>query len=624
MKFIILCGGIGKRNNNYSLPKPLNYINGKHMIMYSIQSIPSNEIYIIYNSKLKEYNFEEIIINEFKNHKFYFSTIDYLTRGAVESAYVGINNLIIPNDESIIFIDNDNMHNYPKMMITNNSFIGYSIDYEKTNYSFINIDNELVVDIQEKNKISDYYCCGIYGFKDVNTFKKYSLELLKSNIKSKNEFYFSTLYKLMINSNEKIYPLRIENTFHLGSKTEIETNDLLIQTEKLRICFDLDNTLVSGPTIPNDYTSVNPIHKNIKLLRYLKNNGHEIIIYTARRMKTHNNNVGKVLKDIALITLNTLEEFNIPYDEIIFGKPIADIYIDDKAINPYINDLSFFGIFVDTEEDLNNLSINKYNKIIKKNDIVIKSGPECFLNGEVYFYQNLPEKLKEYFPEFLTYNKVDKNIEIKLSFINGIPLFYLYKNKLITENLLDKLFTVINEIHNIKSVALDITELNVKNNYIKKIKERFNKIDYSEDNSENIMNNIIEGLEKNFTPKIVNVIHGDLWFSNIILDYDDNFRLLDMRGSVDNILTLNGDIYYDYGKLYQSIVGLDMIIHSVKIDHEYINSIKEIYLNKCVDLGLNIEYLKYVTKSLIFGSIGLLPVNKNNIKKCLLNLIENL
>ena len=92
MKYIILCGGIGKRCNQYSLPKPLNYINCKHMIQYVIESIPSNEIYIIYNICLEQYNFEEIIINIFKNKIFYFSKVEYLTRGAVESAYIGINN----------------------------------------------------------------------------------------------------------------------------------------------------------------------------------------------------------------------------------------------------------------------------------------------------------------------------------------------------------------------------------------------------------------------------------------------------------------------------------------------------------------------------------------------------
>jgi NDP-sugar pyrophosphorylase family protein len=91
MKYILLCGGIGKRCNNYSLPKPLNYINGKYMIEYIINNIPSNEVYIIYNIFLEEYNFEEIIINLFKNKKLHFCKVDYLTRGAVETAYVGIN-----------------------------------------------------------------------------------------------------------------------------------------------------------------------------------------------------------------------------------------------------------------------------------------------------------------------------------------------------------------------------------------------------------------------------------------------------------------------------------------------------------------------------------------------------
>mgnify|MGYP003349597175 CR=1 FL=1 len=36
---------------------------------------------------------------------------------------------------------------------------------------------------------------------------------------------------------------------------------------KLRICFDLDNTLVTYPSIPNDYSTVKPIQKNINLLK---------------------------------------------------------------------------------------------------------------------------------------------------------------------------------------------------------------------------------------------------------------------------------------------------------------------------------------------------------------------
>ena len=44
---------------------------------------------------------------------------------------------------------------------------------------------------------------------------------------------------------------------------------------------------------------------------------HIIIIYTARRMKTHKGNVGKITADIGKITFDTLEKFNIPYDDFI-------------------------------------------------------------------------------------------------------------------------------------------------------------------------------------------------------------------------------------------------------------------------------------------------------------------
>jgi capsule biosynthesis phosphatase len=575
---------------------------------------------------LKDYNFEEIVINSFKSHTFHFASINYLTRGAVETAYVGINNFNIQEDESIVFIDNDNIHVYPKTIQNNCSFIGYSIDYDKTNFSFIKIKDGYITEIQEKNKISDYYCCGIYGFKNANVFKSYAVKLLQSNIKSKNEFYFSTLYQFMIQNNERIVPLKMEKTYHLGSKTEIEKNEIFRSNNKLRVCFDLDNTLFTFPTVPDDYTTVKPIENNIKLLKYLKSNGHEIIIHTARRMRTHNNNIGKVLRDIAQITFNSLEQYNIPYDEIIFGKPIADIYIDDKALNPYINNIGYFGLFVGEEEKINELSINKYNTIVKQNDIVIKTGPEQFLNGEVYYYQNIPVEIRTFFPEFITYNKLDNYIEIKLSYVNGISLFYLYKNQLLTEHILNKLFDCINTIHQVKTVPIIITKENVKNNYIKKIQDRFNKNDYNEEDAETLLNDIISGIENHFSPCIVNVVHGDLWFSNIIMDYEDNLKFLDMRGSVDNILTLNGDIYYDYGKLYQSIIGLDLIIHGQSIVQyrDYITTMKDLFMQKCREKDLNIDYLRYITKSMIFGSIALLPESKYHVKKAMFQLIRDL
>jgi capsule biosynthesis phosphatase len=635
------------------------------MIEYIIKSIPSNEIHIIYNIFLNEYNFKQIVINLFKQKTIYFYEVDFLTRGAVETAYVGINNIVtIDTNEKIVFLDNDNIHTFDedidKIQNCQDSFIGYCIDYEKTNYSFIKIDNGNIIDIKEKIKISDTYCCGIYGFKNMELFKVYAKKLIETNYKTKNEFYFSQLYKLMIMDKLNIFPVKISKTNHIGSTLEISNANRMFDFDhKLRICFDLDNTLVTYPTIPNDYSSVKPIQNAIDLLKYFKGIGYEIIIHTARRMKTHNSNVGKVIKDIASVTIDTLEKFNIEYDELIFGKPIADIYIDDRSINPYINDISQFGFFnvysekqctfaselqnshIGSSTDYSSVRIdlnlknkfihnkiknNKYNTITKKTNTLIKKGPIQFMKGELYFYKNIPEFISNYFPELINYCYSEDNIhiEIEMTEIKGIPLFYLYKNKLITNYMIDQLFDILNKIHNTDN-PITIHEINIKNNYFKKIESRFNSDDYNFENATQVYNRIIYDLNMHFSPEIVGIIHGDFWFSNIILDYNDNYKFIDMKGQIDGVCTLNGDKYYDYGKLYQSILGYDLILNNCDIDSVYISNMKTYFLKKCSEINLNIDYLNAVTNSLIFGTFHFIDSNtvKNNVWNFIVSIISD-
>ena len=56
------------------------------------------------------------------------------------------------------------------------------------------------------------------------------------------------------------------------------------------------------------------------------------------------------------------------------------------------------------------------------------------------------------------------------------------------------------------------------------------------------------------------VIHGDPVFSNVLLTKDGRIFLLDMRGELGSVLTLQGDLAYDLSKVYQSLLGYDFII----------------------------------------------------------------
>ncbi len=100
----------------------------------------------------------------------------------------------------------------------------------------------------------------------------------------------------------------------------------------MRICIDLDGVICSLRSKNESYAELTPIEGSVEKLRALRAAGHIIIIYTARHMRTCEGNVGKVLARQGLVTLDWLQRNNIEFDELYFGKPWADIYIDDNAL----------------------------------------------------------------------------------------------------------------------------------------------------------------------------------------------------------------------------------------------------------------------------------------------------
>ena len=102
--------------------------------------------------------------------------------------------------------------------------------------------------------------------------------------------------------------------------------------KKLRICIDLDGTICTIRRPDETYADVkvNPGAK--EMIHNLRQSGHTIIINTARNMGSTGHNVGKALKNVGKMTFEWLEKNHIEYDEIFFGKPNADITIDDRVI----------------------------------------------------------------------------------------------------------------------------------------------------------------------------------------------------------------------------------------------------------------------------------------------------
>ena len=108
----------------------------------------------------------------------------------------------------------------------------------------------------------------------------------------------------------------------------------MAELSKLVLVVDLDKTLCTKKLPDESYADVKPICDMIDAVNTLHKNGSEVIIESARNMLTQSNNEAKVIKNIGLTTLKWLNDNNIEYDGIKFGKPIGSCYIDDKALRP--------------------------------------------------------------------------------------------------------------------------------------------------------------------------------------------------------------------------------------------------------------------------------------------------
>ena len=91
------------------------------------------------------------------------------------------------------------------------------------------------------------------------------------------------------------------------------------------VYIDIDETIAQTPD-SRDYSLSKPIVENIKKANQYYENGHTVVYWTARGSVT-----GIDWHDI---TKNQLDSWGVKYHDLKLGKPVYDLFIDDKAMNP--------------------------------------------------------------------------------------------------------------------------------------------------------------------------------------------------------------------------------------------------------------------------------------------------
>lgn len=107
--------------------------------------------------------------------------------------------------------------------------------------------------------------------------------------------------------------------------------------EEYSFIFDIDGTICPIKGKDEEYKDLVPYKEIVDKIRYYHDNGAKIILFTSRNMNSYKGNLGLINKNTAPILNEWLKKWDIPYDEIIYGKPWPGhkgFYVDDRTIRP--------------------------------------------------------------------------------------------------------------------------------------------------------------------------------------------------------------------------------------------------------------------------------------------------
>lgn len=232
--------GLGSRFSEvgYDKPKPFIDVNGKPMIVRVLDNLSYPNAHFILVARKEHLEREKVLVALIeKEYNATFISIDKLTEGTactVLYARKYINNdlpLLIANSDQIIdvsikdYIDDCFKRNLDGSILT---FKDVELNPK---WSFAKLDtNDIVVEVKEKEAISEFATVGIYLFNKGSQFINSAIDMIIENDRVNNEFYTCPVYNYMIKESAKIgiYNIEFEAMHGIGTP-----DDLILYLERL-------------------------------------------------------------------------------------------------------------------------------------------------------------------------------------------------------------------------------------------------------------------------------------------------------------------------------------------------------------------------------------------------------
>lgn len=226
---LIPMSGMGSRfKHTHTRPKPLIEIRPNlTMIELVVQNlnIDGKLIFLVLKEHYEKYKLKEILKKTNKDIEIII--VDSITEGAACTTLLA-KNLI--NSETPLFIANSDQYvenwcfnDFRYQMIKDNSDGGIVIfKANDPKWSFVKLnDKNNVIEVAEKQPISDNATIGFYYWSKGSDYVKYAEQMIEKNIRVNGEFYVAPVYNEAILDGKIIKPYSVDKMWGLGTPTDL-------------------------------------------------------------------------------------------------------------------------------------------------------------------------------------------------------------------------------------------------------------------------------------------------------------------------------------------------------------------------------------------------------------------
>ena len=229
MNVLIPMAGAGSRfqQMGYTFPKPLIEVKGQPMIQMVVENlnIDANFIFVVQKEHREKYNLDTLLKLLSPNCK--VVEVDGLTEGAACTALLAKE--YIDTDAPLFFANSDQFVEWDsneffyKMNETDadGGIVTFKATHPKWSFARVN-EMGVVVEVAEKNPISNIATVGFYYWKRGSDFVKYAEQMIENNFRINNEFYVCPVFNQAIADGKIIRTYDVPQMWGTGTPEDLK------------------------------------------------------------------------------------------------------------------------------------------------------------------------------------------------------------------------------------------------------------------------------------------------------------------------------------------------------------------------------------------------------------------